>query len=66
MLKKRLDVIDSYVIPPNEFRLPTLPEGAVAAFTFSLSDGVKLRVSYFDIQMGNLGVTERFIWRTLQ
>ncbi|XP_060581077.1 uncharacterized protein LOC132737754 isoform X5 [Ruditapes philippinarum] len=43
MLKKRMESIDNYVIPPNEFQLPSIPEGAIAAFTFSLSDGVKLR-----------------------
>ncbi|XP_053375384.1 uncharacterized protein LOC123527871 isoform X6 [Mercenaria mercenaria] len=43
MLKKRMENIDNYVIPPNEFQLPSIPEGAIAAFTFSLSDGVKLR-----------------------
>ncbi|XP_052766652.1 uncharacterized protein LOC128207645 isoform X4 [Mya arenaria] len=43
MLKKRLEQIENYVIPPSEFRLPQIPEGAIAAFTFSLSDGVKLR-----------------------
>ncbi|KAL4237950.1 hypothetical protein ACF0H5_002660 [Mactra antiquata] len=43
MLKKRMDIIDNYVIPPNEFHLPSIPEGGVAAFTFSLTDGVKLR-----------------------
>ncbi|XP_060581074.1 uncharacterized protein LOC132737754 isoform X2 [Ruditapes philippinarum] len=45
MLKKRMESIDNYVIPPNEFQLPSIPEGAIAAFTFSLSDGVKLRHS---------------------
>ena len=46
MLKKRMENIDNYVIPPNEFHLPSIPEGAIAAFSFSLADGVKLRVSY--------------------
>ena len=46
MLKKRMENIDNYVVPPNEFHLPSIPEGAVAAFTFSLSDGIKLRVSH--------------------
>ena len=46
MLKKRLENIDNYVIPPNEFHLPNIPEGSVAAFTFSLADGVKVRVSF--------------------
>ncbi|KAK3576327.1 hypothetical protein CHS0354_039734 [Potamilus streckersoni] len=43
LLKKRLDTIENYVIPPNEFYLPSIPEGAVAAFTFTLADGIKLR-----------------------
>ena len=45
MLKKRMENIDNYVIPSNEFNLPSIPEGGAAAFTFSLSDGIKIRVS---------------------
>ena len=55
MLKKRMENIDNYVVPPNEFHLPSIPEGAIAAFSFSLADGVKLRVScIFQIQFSSL------------
>ncbi|XP_052275180.1 uncharacterized protein LOC127874696 isoform X4 [Dreissena polymorpha] len=61
MLKKRLEVIDNYVIPSSEFRLPNIPEGAIAAFTFSLSDGVKLRpqspISDAGSELNNSGVS---------
>ncbi|XP_033734034.1 uncharacterized protein LOC117323122 isoform X2 [Pecten maximus] len=43
MLKKRLEAIENYVIPSNEFHLPSIPEGSIAAYTFSLSDGVRWR-----------------------
>ncbi|XP_021361721.1 uncharacterized protein LOC110455726 isoform X3 [Mizuhopecten yessoensis] len=43
MLKKRLEAIENYEIPSNEFHLPSIPEGSIAAYTFSLSDGVRWR-----------------------
>ena len=51
MLKKRMENIDNYVIPSNEFHLPEIPEGAIASFSFSLADGVKLRVSCNVLQL---------------
>lgn len=45
MLKKRLDNIENYEIPKEEFSFPPIPDGSIAAYTFSLSDGVRWRVS---------------------
>ncbi|XP_078313752.1 uncharacterized protein LOC111129190 isoform X10 [Crassostrea virginica] len=43
MLKKRLDNIENYEIPKEEFSFPPIPDGSIAAYTFSLSDGVRWR-----------------------
>lgn len=43
MLKKRLDTIENYEIPPSDFSLPPVPEGGMSAYTFSLSEGVRWR-----------------------
>lgn len=45
MLKKRLENIENYEIPKEEFSFPPIPDGSIAAYTFSLSDGVRWRVS---------------------
>lgn len=45
MLKKRLDNIENYEIPKEDFAFPPIPDGSIAAYTFSLSDGVRWRVS---------------------
>jgi hypothetical protein len=45
MLKKRLENIENYEIPKEEFAFPAIPDGSIAAYTFSLSDGVRWRVS---------------------
>ncbi|XP_056020780.1 uncharacterized protein LOC125650178 isoform X16 [Ostrea edulis] len=43
MLKKRLENIENYEIPKEEFAFPAIPDGSIAAYTFSLSDGVRWR-----------------------
>lgn len=43
MLKKRLDNIENYEIPKEDFAFPPIPDGSIAAYTFSLSDGVRWR-----------------------
>ncbi|XP_065942872.1 regulator of G-protein signaling 22 isoform X9 [Magallana gigas] len=43
MLKKRLDNIENYEIPKEDFTFPSIPDGSIAAYTFSLSDGVRWR-----------------------
>ncbi|XP_062595139.1 regulator of G-protein signaling 22-like isoform X4 [Saccostrea cucullata] len=43
MLKKRLDGIENYEIPKEDFSFPPIPDGSIAAYTFSLSDGVRWR-----------------------
>ena len=61
MLKKRMENIDNYVIPSNEFNLPSIPEGGAAAFTFSLSDGIKIRVSFMKYPDCDVSV-EEYVW----
>ncbi|KAK3093892.1 hypothetical protein FSP39_021520 [Pinctada imbricata] len=35
MLRKRLDMIENYEVPESEFNFPSIPEGSIAAYTFS-------------------------------
>ena len=49
MLRKRLETIENYEIPESEFNFPSIPEGSIAAYTFSLSDGVRWRVGFIII-----------------
>lgn len=47
LVEKRLNSIQNYQMPPTTFTLPSIPEGAVPAFTITLSEGVKFKVSCF-------------------
>lgn len=55
MLKKRLENIENYEIPKEEFAFPAIPDGSIAAYTFSLSDGVRWRVSSPVVRDSNVG-----------
>ncbi|KAL5009301.1 hypothetical protein ScPMuIL_014882 [Solemya velum] len=55
MLKKRLDTINNYKMPPRVFSLPAIPEGGVAAYTFTLSEGVKWREVHHDDNASVMG-----------
>lgn len=54
MLKKRLDNIENYEIPKEDFAFPPIPDGSIAAYTFSLSDGVRWRVSQGQAEAWNI------------
>lgn len=54
MLKKRLDNIENYEIPKDDFAFPPIPDGSIAAYTFSLSDGVRWRVSQGQAEAWNI------------
>ncbi|XP_046379372.2 uncharacterized protein LOC124151105 isoform X11 [Haliotis rufescens] len=43
LVEKRLNSIQNYQMPPTTFTLPSIPEGAVPAFTITLSEGVKFK-----------------------
>ncbi|XP_067682061.1 regulator of G-protein signaling 22-like isoform X1 [Haliotis asinina] len=56
LVEKRMNSIQNYQMPSLTFTLPSIPEGAVPAFTITLSEGVKFKVSSFDSSSCQFGI----------